>query len=540
MSSRNPSRSTVPRAKPWEVLGRRPWLLALVISTLVVEFGRFGPDWPAQEFRAKIAHDFGLLAWNNQWYGGHPLPSYSLIYPAIAALLGAAITGVVAAVGCSLLVTLLLPPTDIGRRRFGVAAAIGVAGDLFLGQVPFLLGLCFGLAALHLRRRAESGWRASLLVAVLAALCSLASPLAGFFLLLGALAWALNGGWAPALPLAGAIAGPAVSVAVGGSGGPFPFPWIALLGMIVFVGAMLLLLPRRQPLLRSFLALYATVSVLSFVVANPVGGNVTRLAQLVVVPAVAWLSCQYRRVFSVAAVAIPALCWQLYPIGTAAARVVGDPSVTASYFSGLLHFISTQKVTDGRLEIPLMREHWEAATVAPLFPIARGWERQTDYQYDQVLYRPLTSASYRIWLASAGVALVALPDAPLDYGGQAERLLLASPPPYLKLVWHDAHWKVWKVTRAQPLVAGPATLTKLDTSSFELSFRRAGDAIVRLRMSTLWNVDSGKACLLADQPDGWVHVRSAAKGPVTVSARISWSLLFSDGSLCPSPTSVHG
>ena len=528
----SPSPSLPLAYKSPRAISRRPWLIALVVSTLVVELWRVGPDWPAQEFRAEIAHNFGLLAWNNQWYGGHPLPSYSLVYPAFAAVFGAAMTGVFAAVGCSWLVTLIVPPLDSGRRWFGVAAAFGVAGDLFLGQVPFLLGLLFGLAALRIRLWFGTGRRVSLGVAVLAASCSLASPLAGVFLLLAAAAWSVGRGWAQALPFAVAIAGPAVSVIVGGSGGPFPFPLIALLGLLVFVGAMLALLPRRSTLLRRFFILYALVSLLSFLVANPVGGNITRLGQLVAVPAAAWLSCRFRTILSVIAIGIPALFWQLYPIGTAAARVAGDPSVNVAYFSGLLHFMSTQSVTKGRLEIPLTREHWEAARVAPVFPIARGWERQTDYEYDGVLYRPLTAASYRNWLASAGVAFVALPDAPLDDGGQAEKVLLADPPPYLHLVWHDSHWKVWRVTGAEPLVSGPATLTKLDTSSFELTFLRAGDAVIRIRTSALWNVVKGPGCLLPTQPDGWIHLRSAAGGSVTVSAQLTLDLLFSDSTQC--------
>ena len=148
-----------------------------------------------------------------------------------------------------------------------------------------------------------------------------------------------------------------------------------------------------------------------------------------------------KRIVVVALALLPALAWQLYPVGSAAARAAGDPSVNPAYYSGLLSFLATQNPADGRLEIPFTREHWESARVAPYFPIARGWERQTDLQYDKVLYSPLTASSYRSWLASAGVDLVALPDAPIDYGGKAEQALLAHPPAYLHLVWSDAHWK---------------------------------------------------------------------------------------------------
>jgi hypothetical protein len=511
-----------------------PWLLTLGLSILVVLIARLGPDWPAQEFRAGLARHNGLTAWDDDWYGGHALPGYSLLYPVIAGALGASISGVLAATGCAWLVGRLLPAVDARRRRVcGLAFAVCVVGNLFLGQVPFLLGLLFGLAAMHvaLRSGAAPRVRTRLLVLLFAAICSLFSPLAGFFLLLGGVAWAFEAGWRRALPLAGAVAGSGVSVLVGGGGGPFPFPWTGLVGTLVFTASTLLLVPRRNTLLRRFVVIYALVALGSFAVPNPVGGNLVRIGPLIAVPSAVWM-LQRRSVRRIAVVAlglVPALAWQFYPIGSAAARAAGDPSVSASYYTGLLGFLSTQDPANGRLEIPFTREHWEAAMVAPNFPIARGWERQTDLQYDSVLYAPLTAASYRTWLASAGVDLVALPDAPLDYGGKAEQTLLAHPPSYLHLVWSDKDWKVWRVAGAQPLVSGPATLTKLGTSSFDLDFSAPGVATVRLRQSSLWSVTDGAGCVLPDQSDGWVHVKATAAGLVTTRARVSLSSILPSG-----------
>jgi hypothetical protein len=518
-----------PFTRAWRALSRRPWLLALGVSTLVVLVARLGPDWPAQEFRAQLARDVGLTAWNDQWYGGHPLAGYSLLYPPVAAVFGAAFTGLLAAVGCTWLVSRLLPPVDTGRRWFGVAAAVCVAGNLFLGQVPFLLGLFFGLAAFLAVLRSVPSWRASTVVALLAGAASLASPLAGLFLLLAGFTWAFDVGWRRALPLVAAVAGSVVALVVGGSGGPFPFPWDGLLDLLVFVTATLVLVPRRYTLIRRFVLIYAPVAVLSFVVPNPVGNNVIRLAQLLAVPAAFWMLARARKPLAVLAIGLlPAVFWQFYPIGSAAAHSAGDSSVNPSYYTGLLGFLSTQDPANGRLEIPFTREHWETARVAPYFPIARGWERQTDYQYDEVLYNPLTPASYRQWLTSAGVDLVALPDAPIDYGGRAEQALLAHPPAYLVPVWHDAHWQVWHVTGAQPLVSG-ASLTKLGTSSFKLDFTAPGDAVVRVRMSSLWQVTAGEGCVLPSEPDGdgWVHVRATEPGDLTVRARFTLSSVLS-------------
>lgn len=506
----------------------RPWLITLALSVLVVVVARLGPDWPAQEFRAGLARDNGLTAWDDQWYGGHALPGYSLLYPVVAAALGASVSAVVATTGSSWLVGQLLPPVDRGRRVLGLAFSVCVVGNLFIGQVPFLLGLLFGLAALLVAGRV-SGHRRWLVVA-LAAVSSLCSPLAGFFLLLGGVAWAFDVGWRRALPLAGAGAGSLVSLLTGGSGGRFPFPWTGLLALSIFVFSTLVLVPRRDGLLRRFVVIYGLVALVSFAVPNPVGGNVVRIGPLIAVPAAFWmLHRDARRLAVVALGLLPALAWQFYPVGSAAARAAGDPSVDASYYSGLLGFLASQDPADGRLEIPFTREHWEAARVAPSFPIARGWERQTDLQYDSVLYDPLTPTTYRDWLASAGVALVALPDAPIDYGGTAEQALLAHPPSYLRLVWSDAHWTVWRVVGAQPLVSGPATLAKLGTSSFDLTFSRPGEAVVRLRQSALWSVTDGPGCVVPEQSDGWVHVRATAPGLVITRARLTLSSILPSG-----------
>ncbi len=514
------------RHSPWphaRRLADRPWLLTLVLGVLVVVVARVGPDWPAQEFRASLARRSGLTAWNDEWYGGHALPGYSLLFPPVAAALGAALSGVLAATGCSWLVGRLLPPLDRGRRLFGIAFAVCVTGNLFLGQVPFLLGLLFGLAAMF----AALQRRGALLVGLLAAVSSLCSPLAGAFLLLGGLAWGLEVGWRRAVPLSAAVAGSVVSLVAGGGGGAFPFPWTGLVGILVFVFATLLLVPRPHRLLRRFVVLYTLAALISFVVPNPMGGNVVRIGPLLAVPAACWMLHRGVRRFPVVALAlVPALAWQFYPIGSAAARAAGDASVSSSYYTGLLQFLSTQNPADGRLEIPFTREHWEAARVAPAFPIARGWERQTDLQYDSVLYAPLTAASYRAWLTSAGVDLVALPDAPIDYGGKAEETLLTHPPAYLVPVWSDAHWKVWRVQDAQPLVSGPAKLVKLGTSSFELEFVTAGEAVVRLRQSSLWQVTDGEGCVVGGPSDGWVHVRATRAGLVTTRARVTLSTLL--------------
>jgi len=497
---------------------RQPWLLTLLAGTFVVIAARLGPDWPAQEFRTWLARHAGLQAWNDQWYGGHALPGYSVLFPPIAYVLGAGATGLIAAtVTAWLAPRLVASPGGRAEGPFGIAVALCLVGNLLIGQVPFLLGTAFGLGALLAVRRERST-----VALVLAAACSLSSPLAGLFLLLAGVSWIADLGWRRALPLAAAGIGSLVSAALGGGAGRFPCDWYDVGGVLIFAALTLLFAPAHLAVLRRFALLYAATTIALFLVPNAVGGNMSRLGRLVALPIAAYVLVRHQRRLRLLAVAlVPALIWQFLPVTSAIARASGDPSSNVTYYTGLMRFLGTQDPAAGRLEVPFTREHWEAARVAPAFPIARGWERQLDVQYNSALYQPLTAASYRAWLDSSAVALVALPDAPLDYGGQAEAQLLQHPPPYLRLIWHDAHWRVWRVVNAQPLVSGAGvSLTQLDSSSFQLNFQAPTTAIVRIRASNLWRIDNGAGCLLTGADD-WLRLRAFAPGLVTAHARVS-------------------
>lgn len=513
---------------------RQTALVALALGLLVVSLARWGPDWPAQEFRATLAQHAGFVAWTDQWYGGLPVPGYSVLYPVFGAILGAGLTGVLAVTASAWVAARLLAARDIWvNRRFGLATAFGLAGSLLIGQVPFLLALAFGLGCLLAVQRGHPYW-----AAVLAATCSLTSPLAGAFLLLTGAAYAWTYGWRSSYPFVAAIAGIGVAALVGGASGPMPCPWVTPIEIGGFAAVTLLLAPREALLLRRWVVLYAIAGVAAFVVPNPIGGNVSRIGALAALPLTCYLLSprgKRRLLLQVLVAAVPAVAWPLVPIAGAVAHGATDPTQNVSYYRGLLAFLHTQDPTAGRLEIPFTREHWESARVAPYFPLARGWERQTDLKFNEVLYdKSLTPAAYRAWLGQSAVSLVALPDAPLDSGGKAEAALLAHPPSYLVPVWHDANWQVWRVAGAQRLATGPGTLEQLRAASFTLRFAAAGDETVRVRQSPLWQVTDGDACLV-DEPDGWLHVRALQPGRVTVRARVNMQLLTRSVSTCSKP-----
>jgi hypothetical protein len=206
-------------------------------------------------------------------------------------------------------------------------------------------------------------------------------------------------------------------------------------------------------------------------------------------------------------------------------------SARASYYSGLLTYLSSQSGPQGRVEVPLTQGRWETDYLAASVPLARGWERQLDISHNEVLYDvDLSASAYRQWLLANGVRWVALPDAPLDASETGEAALLerAHPPSYLQLVWQDAHWKLWQVRDARPLATGPVRLVSFGVSRIDLQMLRAGAAVVLVRWTRFWQVVAGDACV-SPTPDGWTQVTADGPGPVTLSAQVGLASLAGSG-----------
>src|SRR3954447_23940811 len=112
-------------------------------------------DLAAQAFRADLFADHGFLIWNNDWYAGHYLPSYSVLFPPLAAAVGPRLVGALSAVVAAGLFGAL------ARRRYGERARLGTlwfgagtASLLLAGELTFALGVAVGLGALlALQRR---------------------------------------------------------------------------------------------------------------------------------------------------------------------------------------------------------------------------------------------------------------------------------------------------------------------------------------------------------------------------------------------------
>ena len=172
----------------------RPWALALAVSApLAVLYLILDPpsgDLAAATYRSDLFARVGLTLWDNGWYGGHYLPGYSLLAPALGALVGNRLLLALCTVAAAGLFGLIAQRTfSAGGARLAAGSfALGASVTVLSGRVAFSLGLAVGLLAVVALQRG----RTSAAVA-LAVLTSLASPVAGSFLALAGLAYALAG-----------------------------------------------------------------------------------------------------------------------------------------------------------------------------------------------------------------------------------------------------------------------------------------------------------------------------------------------------------
>src|SRR5438034_8106008 len=75
--------------------GRLVWAPALAAALAAVGLAMHwdGRDLAGQVFRSDVIRQYGFVLWNNRWYGGHALSGYSVIAPALGALVGPLVLG---------------------------------------------------------------------------------------------------------------------------------------------------------------------------------------------------------------------------------------------------------------------------------------------------------------------------------------------------------------------------------------------------------------------------------------------------------------
>ena len=290
--------------------------------------------------------------------------------------------------------------------------------------------------------------------------------------------------------------------------------------------AFLYALPREERLLRRGGWVYLGVTILS-IAPTPMGSNIARYAVLLAGPLLLCALARdgFRRAGRPLAATVLAVAgivtWTAWGPVRESTGVIGDPSTSSAYYTPLKRFLATHGGPLARVEVPFTHSHWEAALLAPEFPLARGWERQLDTKYDPIFFKDhLTPRAYRAWLQGNAVSYVALPDVRLDGSSDEEAALIRRGLPYLREVLSSAHWRVFAVRGSAPLASSPAVLTELGHDSFTLRFATPGRSVVRLHYTRYWTVASGAACLKS-APGGWTAVSVSAPSVVRVAARFS-------------------
>ncbi|WP_433138432.1 MFS transporter [Actinomadura nitritigenes] len=476
-----------------------------------------GGDLAAQAAWTDFAWKHPTAAYSFAWYGGMHPASYSLLSPYLMALFGIRTVAVIAGTVSAGLTAHLL-------RRFkapmalpaALWAAFALSCNTASGRVTFGLGLMFALMAVHVAftPRGTPALRFAGMVG-LGLLATASSPVAGLFLLVLAATLFLTG-----RRRAGVSVAIGMPVVVGTTSLLFPFNGVQpidftaiVLWAIISVVAILVFAPPSWRFVRVGAGVYLLGILLTWAIPSPVGSNVERLS--LVFGAMFCLSAVARahgrvRIAVLSLAFIVTGSWQVVkpiedlvhttPAASAAANAQG--------LVDELHALGAQRT---RIEVVPLRSHWEAAGLSRHFILARGWNRQVDAERHGLFYEDgaLTAASYHDWLQKWAVQYVVLPEQEADWSGKGEAALVKAGQPYLAEVWHDEHWRLYRVAYPTPLVDPPATVQTLDSGELTVEMPSAGSVLVRVSWSPWLSVTGGDACL-ARAGD---FVRMNAKGP---------------------------
>jgi hypothetical protein len=512
-------------------------LLAGLVALAWLIAGVRTPDLAAQSYRVGLFDREGFAIWDDNWYAGHHLPGYSVVFPPLGGLLGMRLVGVLSAVLAAFCFARLAERQFGERARAGILwYAVATVCDLAIGRLTYALAAAIGLAAVYAASRGR-------LVAtvVLAGVCGLAAPLAGLFVGMVAVA-VLVGGWGGAASRRAALclgipavgAGFALTIAFA-EGGREPFGTRPLIVALALTLGFLCVIPREQRMLRVGAGIYLLGTVAAFVLRTPIGDNTTRLGADFAGPL---LACAVLRrgarpsslTAVTAALLVGLLAWQWFAPIRELAKGIGDPVSQPATYRGLLGYLDAHDRQPGRVEVTFTRSHWEAAILAPRFPLARGWEKQLDTGDNGLFYRPtLPAATYRRWLGALAVRYVIVARAPLDPSSRREARLVLGGVPYLRAVYSDRYWRVFQVLDPTPLASPPGTVTRLGGQSFDVYFSRPGQSLVRVRFTPYWR--AAGACV-SRGAGGFTDVSAGRRGVVHVTIAFAVGRIFERGARC--------
>ncbi|MFF0222783.1 MFS transporter [Streptomyces sp. NPDC004629] len=459
-------------------------------------FANSGGDLAAQDAWAEFVGRHPDSAYNLAWYGGmHPV-SYSVVSPYLMSVLGVRTTMMVAGtVSAGLLTMILIRSRSVRNPLWAALAGVfALLCNALSGRVTFGLGTLFALGAVAAvfcwpYRWRHKRWAKALVTAPLAALATMASPVAGLFVGLVAVALFLQkrrpGAWALGLA-------PAAVVAV--AAWLFPFSGTQPMGFgstvlpLVYGLLCLFLVPKQWTTVRLTAAVYSLAVLLVWLVSSQIGSNISRLAMLfagvALVAALPFAVPRSRKWYAIVLSFLGFAGW----IGFKSVDDIVHTTPTASWareLAPLVNELQQVGAEKGRVEVVPARSHREASALAPYVNLARGWNRQADMERNPLFYDDtLNSANYHEWLQRWAVHFVVLPkDEPDGDGGERERELVQRGLPYLKQVWGDANWQLFRVTDPAPLAEPNAVVDRAEQGELTIEVRRAGRVLIRIPYS---------------------------------------------------------
>jgi hypothetical protein len=499
---------TRPRIAQLPVSHGLPVLVGAVIAAAYLLAPPMGADLSAQIAWADFAESHWPALLDLRWYGGINPLGYSLLTPPVMALLGVRLVTAVGYLAGVVLVAALLQRTHARRPvTGGVVAAICLTGNLASSRTTFILGLAVAVAAVL----ALACGRPRLSV-LLALLTPLTSPVAGVFLALAGVALVLSGRRRAGAWLTLSAFGPTILMGLlFGNGGTMPFaPTQAAL--TVLASLIVAVACRGVRVVFWGAILSAAMVAVAYLIPNPLGSNAARLTELLGPAALVAVSLLSTRIVALLTVLVVGLQPMFY---VDEVRDRGDPALDPAFYAPLIQQLEERGIT-AAVEVVPMRRHGESAFVAPVAPLARGWLRQVDVGRNPLFYDgSLDPANYRWWLDDNAVSWVALARGDHDWAAGQEAALIRGGLSYLRPVWADQTWTLYRVEDPLPVVSLPGRQVSRDTTSLTVELPAAGEYDLRVRWSRWLSASSG--CL---EPGlgGWTRIVVAEPATVRLAS----------------------
>ena len=190
----------------------------------------------------------------------------------------------------------------------------------------------------------------------------------------------------------------------------------------------------------------------------------------------------------------------LPPVSITEVEERGDPALNVKFYAPLLDQLNARRAA-GPIEVVPTLRRGEAAFVAQVVPIAKGWSRPADTGRNAVFYDgTLNANTYRKWLDDNGISYVAMSQGPYDWSAPDEVALVRGGLPYLHEVWSDRTWTLYAMTNPQPVISAPGQVIARDAVSLTASLPKPGEYVVRVRWSRYLTTSNG--CMRPTE-DGW-------------------------------------